>query len=136
MNSIEKEFFSEVAIVLKLILVMPATNAVSEKSFSALWRLKTWLRSTMSQSRLSWCMVLNVHKEKTDELPMITLLNEFIGRCETRIRTFGLENFFYLLAIIHAIAREEVPKIWGGFSPQSPPSVYRHEMRYSCQTSG
>lgn len=90
LNSIEREFFSEVVNLVKLILVMPATNAVSERSFSALRRLKTWLRSTMSQSRLNWCMVLNVHREKTDELPMTTLLNEFIGRCESRMRTFGL----------------------------------------------
>ena len=55
---------------------MPATNALSERSFSALCQLKTWLCSTMSQSRLNWCMVFNVHREKTNELQMIPLLNE------------------------------------------------------------
>ena len=39
--------------VAKLILVMPATNAVSERSFSTLRRLKTWLRSTMNQDKLN-----------------------------------------------------------------------------------
>ena len=68
----------------------------SERSFSALRRLKTWLRSTMSQSQLNRCVVLNVHREKTDELPMIPLLNEFIGRCETRMRIFGLEKSFVI----------------------------------------
>ncbi|KAI6658146.1 Zinc finger MYM-type protein 1-like [Oopsacas minuta] len=41
LNSTEKSFFSEVIEIVKLILVMPATNATSERSFSALHRLKT-----------------------------------------------------------------------------------------------
>ncbi len=42
-SHVEKEHYCEVIKVIKLILVMPATNAVSERSFSALRRLKTWL---------------------------------------------------------------------------------------------
>lgn len=49
----EKQLLSEVCRLLELILVMPATNAVSERSFSALRRIKTYLRSTMSQVRLN-----------------------------------------------------------------------------------
>ena len=62
---------------MKLILVMPATNATSERSFSALRRLKTWLRTTTSQARLNWCMLLHVHKERTDSLSLEELVNEF-----------------------------------------------------------
>ena len=40
----QKMFMSQVIIVMKLLLVAPATNAVSERSFSALRRNKTWLR--------------------------------------------------------------------------------------------
>lgn len=61
----QKEYFSEVNKLLKLILVMPATNATSERSFSALRRLKTWLRTTLTQERLNWCMILHVHKNRT-----------------------------------------------------------------------
>ena len=50
LNSVEKQYYSEVIKV--VILVMPATNAVSERSFSALHRLKTWLRTTVQQVRL------------------------------------------------------------------------------------
>ena len=45
----QKDLMSEVCLLLKLILVMPATNAVSERSFSALRRIKTFLRTTMTQ---------------------------------------------------------------------------------------
>ena len=60
--------------------------------------MESRFRSTMSQSRLNWCVVLNVHREKTDELPMIHLLNEFIGRCGTRMCTFGLNYFVICFA--------------------------------------
>ena len=43
--------------------VMPATSAVSERSFSALKRVKTYLRSTVGEGRLNHLMVLHVHKE-------------------------------------------------------------------------
>ena len=56
LNDVELVFYSEVVKVVNLILVMPATIAVSERSFSALRRLKTWLRTTMLQARLNWCM--------------------------------------------------------------------------------
>ncbi|KAI6656107.1 Zinc finger MYM-type protein 1-like [Oopsacas minuta] len=85
----ERVFFSEVIKAVKIILVMPATNAVSERSFSALRRLKTWLRTTTTQSRLNWCMLLHVHKEKTDALQMISVGNEFISRNDSRVQLFG-----------------------------------------------
>lgn len=45
----EKDLVSEIVTVFKLILVNPATNAVSERSFSTARRLKTWLRLSMNQ---------------------------------------------------------------------------------------
>jgi len=61
---------SEVVKLLTLILVMPATNAVSEHSASALRRVKTYLCSTMHQDRLNHLMILHVHKEETDNLKL------------------------------------------------------------------
>jgi len=57
-----------------LLLVMPATNASSEHSF---WRLKSYLRSTMSQPRLNHVMVLSIYKELLDELDSYTVANKF-----------------------------------------------------------
>ena len=47
----ERVAFSSVWIAMKLLLVMRATNTTSECSFSALCRVKTYLRSTMSQQQ-------------------------------------------------------------------------------------
>ena len=64
--------------------MIPATNAVSERSASALRRVKTYLRSTMSQLRLNNLMILHVHKQRTDELNLRASLNEFVSGNEHR----------------------------------------------------
>ena len=50
MSPFEKALISEAVVLLK---ILPVTNAVSERSFSALRRLQTYMRSTMSQDRLN-----------------------------------------------------------------------------------
>ena len=84
----QRVLISEVCTVLKLIMVMPATNAISERSASVLRRVKTYLRSTMSQLRLNLLM-LHAHTDKTDELVIPTCLNEFIRGNEHRMSVFG-----------------------------------------------
>ena len=81
--------FSQVFVVMKLLLVMPATNSTSERSFSALRRVKTFLRSSMRQMRLNNLMVLHVHKDLTDSLDFCHVGNEFVGGKEVRMRLFG-----------------------------------------------
>ena len=68
----------QVSKLMQIILVMPATNASSERSFSALRRVKSYLRSTMLQERLNYLMLLHVHKDRTDKLCLKTAINEFV----------------------------------------------------------
>ena len=81
--------FSGVLNVVKLLLVLPATNATSVRSFSALRRVKTYLRSTMSQERLNNLLVLHVHKEKVDSLALEKVAQDFVSGREGRLRQFG-----------------------------------------------
>ena len=74
---------------MKLILVMPATNAARERSFSALRRIKTYLRSTMKQECLNSLMVLHVHKDLIDALDLSQEANEFVEGNDTRKQRFG-----------------------------------------------
>ena len=74
-----------------LLLVMPATNAERERSFSAVRRIKSCLRSTMSQQRLNHLMVLHVHSDHTDELNLVDVANEFIADNEHKRQVFGNE---------------------------------------------
>ena len=88
------DYFSEVFTLVKLILVVPATDALSERSYSALRRLKTYLRTTMCQDRLNHCMILCVHKELTDALEITDIGNQFVSNCkdQTRLSRFGRLN--------------------------------------------
>ena len=88
-SEVQKVSLCHVWVIFKLLLVMPATNASSERSFSALKRVKTYLRSTMSQKRLNDLMVLHIHQEAVDELDIKAIGNEFIGELELRKRLFG-----------------------------------------------
>ena len=44
-----------------ILLVMPATNCTSERSFSALIRIKSYLRNNMTQARLNHLLLLHCH---------------------------------------------------------------------------
>ena len=85
----ERTAFSGVWSVAKLLLVLPATNATSERSFSALRRVKTYLRTTMTQERLNNLLVLHIHKDRVDRLNLETVAHEFVSGREGRLRVFG-----------------------------------------------
>ena len=82
LDSSRRKLLSEISTLGKLLLVMLATNAVSERSFSALKRVKTYLRSTTGDSRLNHLMMLHVHKDRTDALTLVDVANEFVGEKE------------------------------------------------------
>ena len=73
----------------QLILVMAATNAISERSFSVMLHVKSYLWSTMRQQQLNHVMVLNIYKEQLEKVDLIAVANEFVGESEHRKRFFG-----------------------------------------------
>ena len=76
LSTAQRVCISQVTVLARLLLVMPATNTSSERLFSALRRVKTYLRSTMTQLRLNKLMVLHVHKDKTDSLSLACVTNK------------------------------------------------------------
>ena len=85
----QRALMAEVCTLISMILVMPATNAISERSFSALKRVKTYLRATMSQRRVNSIMMLHVNKDLTDQLSLVDIGNEFVHGSEHRQTLFG-----------------------------------------------
>ena len=79
---------SQVCRLLQIVPVMPATNATSERSFSALKRVKSYLRNTMRQERLNSLMVLHVHKELADQLDLKSVANELVSGHESRLSLY------------------------------------------------
>ena len=70
-------------------MVMPATNSTSERSFSAMRCVKSYLRSTMSQEKLNNLIVLYIHKEYTDSIKLCDIGNDFVSKIERRTQVFG-----------------------------------------------
>ena len=60
---VQRDVLSQVRILIKLILTMPATNATSKRSFSAFHQVKSYLRNTMGQERLNHVMISHVHRD-------------------------------------------------------------------------
>ncbi|KAF3841467.1 hypothetical protein F7725_007329 [Dissostichus mawsoni] len=65
-------------------MVVPAASAEAERSFSALRRLKTWLRSTMMQIRINNVAVCHIHKELLGKVSREKICQEFILANEYR----------------------------------------------------
>ena len=61
-------FYPTVNTALHILLVMPYSTANIERAFNTLRRVKTWLRSTMSEERLNWLCMLSVHRKLVNSL--------------------------------------------------------------------
>ena len=85
----QKSFYRQICWIARLILVMPSTNAASERSLSAMKRLKTCLRSTMSDAKLNHVMVCNLYKDMLDRVDVTVAANEFVQGSEHRLSIFG-----------------------------------------------
>ena len=63
-----KMILSEVHKLVLPCLTVPVTTATAERSFSGLNRINTYLRNSMTQQRLNHCILLHIHRNKTDNL--------------------------------------------------------------------
>ena len=81
--------FNQVETLVRLLLVIPVSSAEAERSFSGLRRLKTWLRSTMTQTRLNSVAVCHVQKHKLDLLDRKIIAEQFVCLSDQRQNTFG-----------------------------------------------
>ena len=68
---------------------IPATSCSAERSFSALRRIKTYLRNTMKDERLSAVAILNIERDTTNFIEanhMEDIIDEFAKRHDTRAK--------------------------------------------------
>ena len=77
------DMFPEFSSVLHILAVIPATSCSAERSFSGLRRLKTYLRSTMGQQRVSNIALINTEREYAN-----SVVNKDMDRI---IDIFGVE---------------------------------------------
>ncbi len=71
------DIYPNLSIALRLLLTLPVTVASSERSFSSLKLIKTYLRSTMTQKRLSALAVISIEQEVRKSLDMESVIARF-----------------------------------------------------------
>ena len=57
-----KHMNPNLSVLLKLAAALPVTLCECKRSFSALQRLRTWLRASMTTDRLSSLAIINIHR--------------------------------------------------------------------------
>lgn len=86
-----KPAFQEIANILVRVLVLPITSATAERSFSAKRRIKTYLRSKMSNERLHNTAILSIERELSGHLMEDpTLVVKEFAKLKNRKITFSL----------------------------------------------
>jgi len=81
------EVFPCIRKLLQVMATLPVTTCSSERSFSTLRRLKTYLRSTMSSQRLNGLALLNIHRHiHVDATAVVDKLAEKPRRLPFRLK--------------------------------------------------
>ena len=76
--------FPIVAKMMAILATLPVTSAEAERSFSSLRSLKTWLRSTMSEERLTGLALMRAHPDLVPAVPDI--VTHFAATSAKRLR--------------------------------------------------
>lgn len=84
-----KNLLLEVHRLLLLFYTIPVTTSTAERTFSVLRRVKTYLRSSMTQQRLNHVLLLHSHKTRTDAINLVQLAAKFVSVNERRGEYFG-----------------------------------------------
>lgn len=69
--------FKNLVIALKIVLTLPVTIATAESSFSKLKIIENYLRTTMSQERLSALATISIESELLELIPMEAIIKKF-----------------------------------------------------------
>ncbi|CAI6348654.1 unnamed protein product [Macrosiphum euphorbiae] len=67
-------------------LTIPLTSAGAERTFSKLKLIKTYLRSTMSQQRLTGLATIRIEKELSEQLNYEDIINDFTSKKARKIK--------------------------------------------------
>ena len=78
--------FTEVDKMLQIYLTIPVTSSTSDRSFSALRQMKSYLRSTMTQKRLNESYI---RQDRLDSIDLNRIAIAFTEGHETRQHYFG-----------------------------------------------
>jgi hypothetical protein len=81
------EVYPDLFILLRIIMTVPVTTASAERSISRLKLIKTYLRTTMAQERLTEIVILSIENDIDSALDYSEVLGSFSCR-KSRERYF------------------------------------------------
>lgn len=85
----DEDIFPTIRTLLQVLATLPVSVASAERSFSTLRRVKTWLRSRMTEDRLSALCLINVYN-KIDILDQIDHIIDIFASLKHRRLEFVL----------------------------------------------
>ena len=77
--------FESIATLLQISLTLPVSSAHDERAFSCLKRVKTYLRSTMSEKRISNLAVISINREVVADISLRDMQKPFLQEKTRRI---------------------------------------------------
>ncbi|KAL4104378.1 hypothetical protein QTP88_019679 [Uroleucon formosanum] len=93
-KNISPQVFPNFCKMFQLALTLPISSATCERSFSAMRKIKTWLRTSIQQKKFNELSILYIEKDKTKLLNNDTILNIFEKKCN-RISAYGATHLDY-----------------------------------------
>ncbi|KAH7958944.1 hypothetical protein HPB49_006794 [Dermacentor silvarum] len=85
-----RKMMDKVVRYLQLVFSALASAASGQRSFSAVRRVRTFLRNGMTQKRQTHFLLLHVRKKRAAELHLDAVMREFVSRTAERTLTFNL----------------------------------------------
>ncbi|XP_058783512.1 uncharacterized protein LOC131658207 [Vicia villosa] len=82
------DYFSNTIIAYRILLTIPVTVASTERSFSKLKLLKSYLRSTMLQERLNGLALIAIENDILETIQYEDLVDDFASKSVRRIALF------------------------------------------------
>ena len=86
---VEFDSFPNTTTAYRILLTVPITVASAERSFSKLKLLKSYLRASMSQERLSGLPLIAIENSFLEELDVEFLIDDFASKHVNRMALFG-----------------------------------------------
>lgn len=83
----DAQFFPNARILLQIFATIPVTTATTERTFSVLRRMKTYLRSTQTNERLNGLALANIHKDV--EIKIDDIIKIFIALKPRRMQSIN-----------------------------------------------
>jgi hypothetical protein len=85
----KRPFYPFANIAYRILLTIPVTVASAERSFSKLKLLKSYMRSTMTQERLSGLATVALENDILEKINYKEMIEDFISRNTRRMTLFG-----------------------------------------------